>query len=206
MSELEKSKLKNEINPKDSKKVTNNFVFSRKAFTLSMETKKITEYEWPEEVISSEEAKWSFRHKDEFYAQTNETLSKDDDEYKDKIFVDNKWVKRRKDLYVIYTGRHPGLFNSWEEFTEYKGSKNPVEKEIGIYYLTSYIKNDLEVTTPYLVEISGIDSSQYKLKSKEDWKGELKKLTSLWSSKRLEFDNEETKKTFFQEYNDWASK
>jgi len=205
MSKLEKNKLENEINFRERKKITSNFVFNKKAFTLWMETKKIIEYEWPKEVINSEEAKWFF-YPTRSLGSSRE-LSKDDmNEYKDKIFVDGKWVKRNRDLHVVYTGKHPGLFNYWEEYTEYKEGKKPVEKEVDIYHLISYTKNDLGISTPYLAEIDEIDSSQFKLRNKESWKRELDWFASLLSSKQLEFDNEETKKAFFQEYNNWASK
>jgi len=205
MSELEKNKLENEISFRENKKIMSNFVFNKKAFTLWMETKKIIEYEWPKGVISSEEARWSF-HPTGFLGTPRKFPEDDTNKYKDRIFVDGKWVKRRKDLYVVCTGKHPGLFNYWEEYTEYKEEKKPVEKEVDVYHLISYTKNDLEISTPYLAEIDGIGSSQFKLRNKESWKRELDWFASLWSSKQLEFDNEETKKTFFQEYNDWASK
>lgn len=198
--------MKKENNSFIKQNLPNNKTELDQFYTNPLTAKKLTKYEWPKGVISSEQATWSFRPNNEFYEELRKRVSEGNEKFKDKIFVDGQWVERKSDLYVIYSGREPGMFNSWEEFTEYKEGKKPVEKEVDIYQLTSYTKNDLEIATPYLVEIDGIYSSQFKLRNKESWKRELDWLASLWSSKQLEFYNEETKKAFFQEYNDWASK
>jgi hypothetical protein len=189
------------ISEKDLKPI-NNFVFDGEIFTLLKETKEMIEYEWPKGVISSEEATWSFRKNNDFYSLMNEYSRNDDkSEFENKLFVDGQWVKRKKDLYVKMIGRHPGVFNSWEEYTEYKGRKKANKVEKIFYYLAFYKENDLKIKTLYLTSTNGTNPTKFQPENKNFWKGELERLSYLWSRGKLFFENKSTEKSFFKEYN-----
>lgn len=168
---------------------------------MSRETKEIVEYRWPKKVISSEDAHWSFRPNTDFYSLMNEYSKSNEKEWEGKIFVDGQWVKRRKDLYVKLVSRHPGVSNSWEEYTEYKGEKEANKVEKNTYCLTSYKENNLEIRTFYLTNIDGVNPTRFQRENKKTWKEELESLVSLWNCGELFFDSKRTEKIFFEEYN-----